>query len=159
MRRINRSFNERRLKKGGGGGSGGGSRSAKTRQKLNRTSTNTADKSAWANPPEGEKARAVFYQGKRVQGLVMKDGTVYWSIDGYNTATKESTAKVPTQELKDLKRAWNEYIKSPNAKRVFYADPSTSDGRGDARAKLYKSFGFRKVTDPKFGEILKLDNR
>ncbi|MFN6475324.1 hypothetical protein [Nostoc sp. DedQUE07] len=145
MRRINRSLNERKLQKGGGGKGGSAStaksstaaKSSGKRQKLNRTSTNTADKSTWQKPPT---EAVTFFKGQRVQGGVKQDGTVYWTVDG---STSYQGGKPPMQEMRDLKRAWNEYKKSPNAKRKLTAYVADEDGRGAARLRMYQDFGFK----------------
>lgn len=154
MRRIKRSLSERKLQKGGGGGGGGGG--ANGRQKLNRTSTNRVDKSTWKKPPSEE---VDFYRGKRVIASVSKIGIVSWTLD-YETSFVNNGKPVPAQELRDMKRAWNEYKKSPNAKRKFTALITLNDdGRENSRMKQYEKFGFKR-TRKSYSEIaMEFDNR
>ncbi|AUB37474.1 hypothetical protein COO91_03419 [Nostoc flagelliforme CCNUN1] len=140
MRRINRSLSERKLQKGGGGGGSGRSKSAQ-RQKLNRTSTNRVDKSTWNQPPSTE---ARFFKGNRVIAGVSKTGIVSWTLD-YSTSFVDNGKAVPAQELRDMKRAWGEYLKSPNAKRKFSALITLNDdGRENSRMKQYQKLGFKR---------------
>ncbi|PHJ69191.1 hypothetical protein VF14_03400 [Nostoc linckia z18] len=154
--KFSRSLNEIRLQKGGGGGGGiGGTSSIPQRQRLNQQQriANRANKSTWNSPPtEGVS----FYKGKRVKGEVTREGKVEWTVDGSTLANSKS--KIPTQELKQLKRAWKEYIKSPNSKRELYALVADQDGRGPARVKLYLSLGF-KATKERYGTVVSFDNR
>lgn len=150
MRRIIRKRYFNLLQKGGGSGGGGG---AKTRQKLNITSTNRADKSTWNNPPSEP---VFFYKSKRVKGTVSPEGKVDWTVDGSTLA--RANTKVPTQGLKDLKRAWKEYIKSPNSKKKMYAYVANEDGKGAARLKMYLALGFTQRNE-RYGTMVDFDNR
>lgn len=90
MRRIKRSLSERKLRKGGSGGGSGGTTKTKGRQKLNRTSTNTADKSLWKQPPEGKYNNMVFYKGDKIEGKHY-NGNVIWTINGSSVAMGDNT--------------------------------------------------------------------
>lgn len=151
---------KRGLFKGGGGGGGSNARMASKKtspiQKTSRTSTNKADKSTWNSPPGTD---VKFYEGKRVKGMVT-GGAVHWTLDG-SIERASGKVVVPAQELKDLKRAWNEYLKSPNANQLFIASVSDSDGAGKTRERVYKSLGFKIIPSPmQGGDVdLELDNR
>jgi len=147
-----------KCKGGGGGGGGTGPRivSASTR-KRNRSSTNTVDKFTWNSPP-GTKVE--FYKGERVKGTVFPAGNVVWTIDD-TTEKGETLPRIPARELNDLKKAWKEYLKSPNAKRVFKGTLYFNDGAGQTRQKMYESLGFKVVPsnrDPSSMDV-RLDNR
>jgi hypothetical protein len=151
MRRIIKKRYFNLLQKGGGGG-GGPSQSIQ-RQKLNRTNTNRADKSTWNKPPSEP---VFFYKSKRVNGTVSGEGKVDWTVDGSTLA--RANTKVPTQGLKDLKRAWKEYIKSPNSKKKMYAYVANEDGKGAARLKMYLALGFTQRNE-KYATMVDFDNR
>jgi hypothetical protein len=150
--KFSRSLNEIKLQKGGGGGGGGGVTTIQ-KQKINQQNTNKANKSTWQLPPE---ENVTFYRSKRVKGTVLGGGKVDWTVDGSTLA--RANTKIPTQELKDLKRAWKEYIKSPNSKKEMYAIVADEDGRGAARLKIYLKLGFTQ-TKERYGTVVHFDNR
>lgn len=120
--------------------------SSKDVERLNVVRNGKASYEEFLNSPADDydqKQEVVFYQGDRVKAYVTKEGDVNWSVDSSFTSTQ--SGKVPTGEIIDMARSFEAMAKSPVGQRFFICSPSTSDGLGDTRTKLYKKRGFQEV--------------
>lgn len=114
------------------------------------------------NAPPDHKQDVVLYAGERVKMTITKDGDVGFTVDDSYDAN-DAKGGVPSQELRDMTRAWLKYAKSPASDRVFWNVPwseTEGENRQQSRTDMYRKYGFSDPDkDPTGTGAMVLDNR
>lgn len=113
-----------------------------------------------------------IYAGDRVKMLISYGGSVCFNVDGTYNANEVKSNK-PSQELREMTRAWLRYLKSKASDRVLFNNPydELSDfnrsyhkpgmkNMHESRIKMYRKYGFSEpVLDSIKMKVMVLDNR
>lgn len=106
----------------------------------------------------------VIYSGERVSMTVAPNGDVRFTVDdSYDAGPDDVDKSIPSQELREMTRAWLRYSKSNASDRVLWNNPYEDvEGRdrSETRARIYEKYGFSSAKDDVTGKnTMVLDNR